>query len=136
MWDQSSFLRTDIIKERGSEDVNWIPRSATLSLAGYAGWDAWMLEVCLPRCFPPHHYDWKPCQHPIPVSQHTRMFSQAAILLSATPPPSTKTPFKIHTGCCRVRRKRKRLTSNGSIESDAAVRRRTHPGFVAPHHFR
>jgi hypothetical protein len=35
--------------------------------------------------------------------------------------PSTKNPFEIHTRCCRVRRKRKRLTSNGSIESDAAV---------------
>jgi primosomal protein N' len=33
----------------------------------------------------------------------------------------TKTRFEIHTGWCRARRKRKRLTSNGSIESDAAV---------------
>lgn len=44
-------------------------------------------------------------------------------------------PFKIHTGC-RVRRKRKRLTSNGSIESDAAVGHRSHPKPVSPRHFR
>ncbi len=37
-------------------------------------------------------------------------------------PLSTKTPFKLHTRWCRVRRKRKRLTSNDSIESDAAVK--------------
>jgi hypothetical protein len=35
-------------------------------------------------------------------------------------PPRTKTAWEIHTCCYRVRRKRKRLTSNGSIESDAA----------------
>jgi len=34
---------------------------------------------------------------------------------------STRTSFKTHTGRCRVRRKRERLTSNGSIESDAAL---------------
>src|ERR1035441_2011583 len=33
----------------------------------------------------------------------------------------TKTRFETHAGWCRARRKRKRLTSNGSIESDAAV---------------
>jgi hypothetical protein len=38
-------------------------------------------------------------------------------------PLSTKTPFKLHTRRCRVRRKRKRLTSNDSIESDAALSR-------------
>ena len=36
-------------------------------------------------------------------------------------PRSTKTHLKVHTGCCRVHRKRKRLTSNGSIESDAVL---------------
>jgi len=36
----------------------------------------------------------------------------------------TKTPFEAHTLRCRVRRKRERLTSNGSIESDAATKRR------------
>ena len=41
-------------------------------------------------------------------------------------PPSTKTLLEIHTRGCRVRRKRERLTSNGSIESDAAVSRRSH----------
>jgi hypothetical protein len=40
---------------------------------------------------------------------------------------STKTPFEIHTGCCRVRRKRKRLTSNDRFETDAAVRRFPNP---------
>jgi hypothetical protein len=33
----------------------------------------------------------------------------------------TKTPFEAHILRCRVRRKRERLTSNGSIESDAAI---------------
>jgi len=49
--------------------------------------------------------------------------------------PSTKTLFEIHTGCCRVRRKRKRLTSNGSIESDAAISRHPDPRRISPHHF-
>jgi hypothetical protein len=39
----------------------------------------------------------------------------------------TKTRLKMHTGCCRVRRNRKRLTSNGSIETDAANRRGPYP---------
>lgn len=34
---------------------------------------------------------------------------------------STKTRLKVHTVCCRVHRKRQRLASNGSIESDAAM---------------
>ena len=50
--------------------------------------------------------------------------------------PSTKTLFEIHTGCCRVRRKRKRLTSNGSIESDAAISRYPDPRRISPRHFR
>jgi hypothetical protein len=36
----------------------------------------------------------------------------------------TKTRLETHTDYGRVRRKRKRLTSNGSIESDAAASRR------------
>ena len=40
---------------------------------------------------------------------------------SLTPPQYQNTRSKLHTVCCRVRRKRKRLASNGSIESDAAV---------------
>ena len=39
-------------------------------------------------------------------------------------PPSTKTRSETHIRRCRVRRKRKRLPSNGSIESDAAVNHR------------
>ena len=50
--------------------------------------------------------------------------------------PSTKTLFEIHTGCCRVRRKRKRLTSDGSIESDAAISRYPDPRRISPRHFR
>jgi hypothetical protein len=40
--------------------------------------------------------------------------------MSRSAPPSTKTPFEIHTDCCRDRSKRKRLSSNDPIESDAA----------------
>jgi len=35
----------------------------------------------------------------------------------------------------RASRKRKRPTSNGSIESDAAVGHRTHPKCISPRHF-
>ena len=50
------------------------------------------------------------------------MTGQAGFTSSGHRHPSTKTPFETHTGGCRVRRKRKRLTSNGSIESDLAIR--------------
>src|SRR5215471_1208649 len=40
---------------------------------------------------------------------------------------STRTRLKPHTVCCRVRRKRQRLPSNGSIESDAAISCRPTP---------
>jgi len=39
-------------------------------------------------------------------------------------------------GLLPVRRKRKRLTSNGSIESDAAFGHRRHPKCISPRHFR
>jgi hypothetical protein len=45
-------------------------------------------------------------------------------------------PFEIHTVCCRARRKRKRLSSNDPIESDAAVRSFPRPKSVASRHFR
>ena len=38
---------------------------------------------------------------------------------------------KVHTVCCRVRRKRQRLTSNGSIESDAAIGSSTSQVYLA-----
>ena len=50
--------------------------------------------------------------------------------------PTTKTLWETHTGGCRVRRKRKRLTSNDSIETDAAVALSPRPKSVAPRHFR
>jgi hypothetical protein len=51
-------------------------------------------------------------------------------------PTSTKTPFKVHTRGCRVRRKRQRLTSNDSIESDAAIQGHAILKLTAPRHFR
>ena len=62
--------------------------------------------------------------------------SQGHPALSGEAPLRTKTRFEIHTGCCRVRRNRKRLTSNGSIESDAAVGPHGCIRSIAPRHFR
>ena len=44
----------------------------------------------------------------------------ALIPSSAIHVASTRTRLKVHTVCCRIHRKRQRLPSNGSIESDAA----------------
>jgi hypothetical protein len=49
-----------------------------------------------------------------------------AVELRPNGPASAKTPFKIHTRRCRVRRKRERLTSNGSIETDADLSSQSH----------
>jgi hypothetical protein len=64
------------------------------------------------------------------------MMCQDASALSPNSRRSTKTQFEIHTGCCRVRRKRKRLTSNHSIESDAAIRHPPRQKSISPRHFR
>jgi len=44
--------------------------------------------------------------------------------------------LKVHTDSCRVRRKRQRLASNGSIESDAAFSSLYTPNTISPRHFR
>ena len=49
---------------------------------------------------------------------------------------STKPRLKVHTVCCRVRRKRQWLASNGSIESDAAIRVTPRPKCFSPRDFR
>jgi len=49
---------------------------------------------------------------------------------------STKTRLKVHTLRCRIRRKRQRLASYGSIESDAAIGLTQRPKCLSPHHFR
>jgi hypothetical protein len=67
---------------------------------------------------------------PVPPN-HSRSSSKTVFDPCRNPPKSTKTPFKIHTCRCRVRRKRERLTSNGSIESDAAVSVAHTPGVRA-----
>src|SRR5262249_40965005 len=46
---------------------------------------------------------------------------ESAGMPSRSPLWSTKTRFEIHTRWCRVRPKRKRLTSNVPIETDAAI---------------
>jgi hypothetical protein len=68
---------------------------------------------------------------------HSRSSSKTVFDPCRNHPKSTKTPFKIHTCRCRVRRKRERLTSNGSIETDAVGGLRSHRRkFSRPRHFR
>ena len=67
---------------------------------------------------------------------HSGLHASTVLSASATRTPSTKTQFETHIRRCRVRRKRKRLTSNGSIESDAAVGLSPHPICLSPRHFR
>ena len=67
---------------------------------------------------------------------HSGLHASTVLSASATRTPSTKTQFETHIRRCRVRRKRKRLTSNGSIESDAAVGLSPRPKCISPRHFR
>jgi hypothetical protein len=68
----------------------------------------------------------------------TRCFAQRQIgVFAHLQTHGTKVP-KCHSKSihCRVRRKRQRLTSNGSIESNAAINTHLHPNSLSPRHFR
>jgi hypothetical protein len=60
----------------------------------------------------------------------------AVVTLFSLRDGSTRPRLKVHTVYCRVRRKRQRLASNGSIESDAVIRVTPRPKCLSPRHFR
>ena len=58
---------------------------------------------------------------PITAFRTSQLLRKAPFPLCCGRRESTKTHSETHIRRCRVRRKRKRLPSNGSIESDAAI---------------
>jgi hypothetical protein len=63
----------------------------------------------------------------ITASTHTTPQQEAPSSLYRAGPESTKTRSETHIRRSRVRRKRKRLPSNRSIETDAAISLRVFP---------